>query len=321
MITARVLARGKLRPEPRALKKPNFFLVGAPKSGTTAMVQYLEAHPDIFMGVKEMHFFGRDLHLRPPFYRHNLSEYLAEFQGCNGQRRIGEASVWYLFSSQAASEIRAFSPDARIIIMLRDPVEMLYSLYHEFRYLGDEHLPSFKQALWAEPDRRAGQKICRSACFAQGLVYRETARYADQVKRYLDVFGRDRVHVIIYDDLAAHPLRVYQDTLKFLCVEASYGPADFKIINGNKSVRSRALRAVIKEPLLHSSVAAVRPWLPRKLVLGMRHLGTLAWRLNTQFKKRPSLDARLRAELRAEFAPEIERLSELLGRDLTHWSK
>jgi hypothetical protein len=296
-------------------------LVGAPKSGTTAMVQYLDAHPDIFMSIKEMHFFGRDLRLRAPFYRHNLPEYLAEFQGCNGQHRIGEASVWYLFSSQAASEIRAFCPDARIIIMLREPVEMLYSLYHEFRYLGDEHLPSFKQALCAEPDRRAGHRISRRACFAQGLVYRETARYADQVKRYLEVFGRDRVHVIIYDDLAAHPSRVYHETLQFLGVEASYSPGDFKIINGNKSVRSPTLRSIIKEPLLHSSLATVRPWLPRKLLLGMRNFGSFLWRLNTQFKKRPSLDAELRTQLRAEFAPEIERLSGLLGRDLTHWSK
>jgi hypothetical protein len=111
------------------IKKPNFFLVGAPKSGTTAMVQYLATHPDIFMAKKEMHFFGGDLRFRAPFYRHNLNEYLAEFQGCNGHCRVGEASVWYLLSSQAASEIYAFKPAANIIVMLREPVEMLYSLY------------------------------------------------------------------------------------------------------------------------------------------------------------------------------------------------
>jgi hypothetical protein len=316
-----MLSRGKTHAEPNPIKKPNFFLVGAPKSGTTAMVRYLEAHPDIFMAIKEMHFFGRDLHLRPPFYRHNLQEYLSEFRGCNGQSQIGEASVWYLFSTQAASEINAFNPDARIIIMLREPVEMLYSLYHEFRYLGDEHLPSFQQALGAEPDRRAGRRIPRQACFAQGLVYREAARYASQVKRYLDVFGRERVHVIIYDDLAAYPSRVYRDTLQFLGADASYRPEEFKIINGSKSVRSHTLRAIVKEPLLHSSLAAVRPWLPRKLLLGLRNLGDFAWRLNTLAKKRPPLDAALRSELRCEFASEIERLSELLGMDLAHWTK
>src|SRR5690349_5772876 len=128
-----------------AVKNPDFFLVGARKSGTTAMVQYLAAHPDIFMGIKEMHFFGQDLHFRAPFYRHKLNEYLAEFQGCNGHRRFGEASVWYLLSSQAALEIKAFKPEARIVIMLREPIDLLYSLYYQLRYLGDEQLPSFEQ--------------------------------------------------------------------------------------------------------------------------------------------------------------------------------
>jgi hypothetical protein len=321
MITRRIAAKGKDQALSEWQGRPNFFLVGAPKSGTTAMVQYLESHPDIYMAIKEMHFFGRDLQLRRPFYRHTLQEYLAEFQGCNGQRRLGEASVWYLFSSLAASEIRAFGSEARIIIMLREPVEMLYSLYHEFRYLGDEHLPSFHQALGAEPDRRAGRRVCRRACFAQGLVYRETARYADQVKRYFDTFGRERVHVIIYDDLATQPSRVYLETLQFLGVDPAYGPKEFKIINGNKSVRSSTLRSIVKEPLLHTSLAAVRPWLPRTSIVGLRRLGSLAWRLNTRLEKRPPLDPKLRAELQGEFAPEVERLSELLGKDLTHWNK
>jgi hypothetical protein len=320
MSTTRFLAREKSRSASRAKKKPNFFLVGAPKSGTTAMVQYLRGHPDVFMAIKEMHFFGRDLRLRAPFYRHNRREYLAEFQDCNGQRGIGEASVWYLFSSQAASEIHGFNPDARIIIMLREPADMLYSLYHELRYLGDEHLPTFQQALGAEEDRRAGRAISRRACFGQGLIYREAARYAGQVQRYFSIFGRERVHVIIYDDLANQPARVYRDTLEFLGLDSSYRPADFKIINGNKCVRSPALRAVVKEPLLHSSLATVRPLLPRKLILGLRHFGGWLWSVNTRFSKRPPLDPGLRWKLRREFAPEIERLSELLGRDLTHWS-
>ena len=285
------------------------------------MVRYLRAHPDVFMAVKELHFFGQDLRLRMPFYRHNSQEYLAEFQSCNGQRRIGEASVWYLFSNQAAEEIARFNPDARIIIMLREPTEMLYSLYHEFRFLGDEQLPSFAAALAAEAERKAGREICRFACFAQGLAYREAARYADQVKRYLDVFGRERVHVIIYDELVADPCKTYKKTLEFLGVDPSYRPENFQVVNSNKSVRSPALRAILKEPLLHSSLAAIRPWLPRSILLGLRQLGVLLWQLNTRFESRPPLDPGLRSELRGEFAGEIERLSEMLDQDLTHWSK
>jgi hypothetical protein len=304
-----------------AVKKPNFFLVGAPKSGTTAMVQYLAAHPDIFMGIKEMHFFGQDLHFRTPFYRHNLKEYLQEFQRCNGESRIGEASVWYLLSSEAASEIKAFRPDARIIIMLREPVEMLYSLYYQLRYLGEEHLSTFEQALTAQPERSVGRGISRHACFAQGLVYRQAALYVNQVKRYFDVFGRDRVRVIIYDDLASEPLKVYRDTLEFLDVDRTCGPTNFSVVNGSKSVRYPALRAVAKDPLLHSSLALLRPWLPRYLLGALRTLDRYLWKINTRFEKRPPLRPGLLAKLKSEFAPEVGRLSELLGRDLTTWSK
>ncbi|HZV34408.1 MAG TPA: sulfotransferase domain-containing protein, partial [Verrucomicrobiae bacterium] len=123
------------------MRKPNFFLVGAPKCGTTAMAQYLAMRPDIFMARKEMHTFGKDLHFGHQFYRRDLQAYLAEFEGWGDQPRAGEASVWYLFSKTAAEEIKAFNPDAQIIIMLRDPVEMLHSMYYTFLWDGNEHLP------------------------------------------------------------------------------------------------------------------------------------------------------------------------------------
>jgi hypothetical protein len=303
------------------VKRPNFFLVGAPKSGTTAMVNYLSCHPDIFMGIKEMHHFGRDLRFRPPFYRRSFKEYLAEFQHCNGQRRIGEGSVWYLLSSRAASEIRAFNPRAKIIIMLREPVEMLYSLYYQLRYLGEEHLRSFEQALAAEPQRRLGRNIRRQACFGQSLLYRQTVRYCSQVQRYFEAFGREQVQVIIYDDLATDPLSVHRNTLEFLDVDPTFRPAEFKVVNGNKSVRFPALRAVVKDPLLHSSFAPLRPWLPRRLLGRLRVLDRCLWSINTRFERRPPLDPGLRCQLKDEFAPEVERLSELLNRDLSFWRK
>src|SRR3974390_940759 len=102
-------------------RKPNFFIVGAPKSGTSAMSQYLSEHPDIYMAKKEMNFFGEDLRFGRRIWRRDLGSYLNEFKTCNSQRRAGEASVWYLFSSRAAEEIRAFDPNSRIIVMLREP--------------------------------------------------------------------------------------------------------------------------------------------------------------------------------------------------------
>ena len=106
---------------PAAIKKlPDFFIVGAPKCGTSALGEYLRKHPDVFMARKEMHHFGADLHFGSQIFRRKEGAYLAEFDAWNGQLLAGEASVWYLYSTQAAAEIKAFNPKARIIIMLRE---------------------------------------------------------------------------------------------------------------------------------------------------------------------------------------------------------
>ncbi len=299
-------------------QKPDVFIVGAPKCGTSAMDQYLAAHPDIYMAKKEMHAFGSDLRFGPQFYRRNQEAYLAEFAACNGKPHAGESSVWYLFSTQAAAELHAFNPESRIIIMLRDPAEMLYSLYHQFRFDGNEHLPTFEEALAAEDDRRAGRRMTRQTYFAQGLVYRDAARYTEQVRRYFEVFGRNRVHVIIYDDLAADVRAVYRRTLEFLGVDPTCIETDFQVINGNKAVRHSALRGLLNDPLVRSTAVAIGRRLPRPIFAALQDVERRLWKLNSRSEKRPPLAPEVRAQLQHEFAPEVERLSELLRRDLTY---
>ena len=301
-------------------RKPDFFIVGAPRCGTTAMFRYLSRHPEIyFSDRKEMHFFGSDLKFGPQFYRRNVDDYLAEYASRNGELRAGEASVWYLFSKTAASEIKRFNPDASIVIMLREPAEMLYSLYHMFRYDKNEHLPTFEQALEAEPARRAGQMITRQTYLRQGLVYRDVARYAEQVQRYLDVFGRANVHVIIYDDFAADTLATYCETLEFLGVDSLRVETEFDVINGNRVVKSSLLNGIVNDGLVRMASIAIRPLLPRKWFVKLRAARETLMRANLHFEKRPPLNPETRARLNREFRPEINRLSELLSRDLSHW--
>lgn len=284
------------------------------------MAHYLSGHPEIFMARKEMHAFGADLRFGARFYRRQTQAYLAEFEDWDGQPRSGEASVWYLYSKQAASEIHDFNPDSRIIVMLREPAEMLYSLYYQFRFDANEHLPTFEEALEAEDYRRMGHGVHRPTYFVQGLVYRETARYAEQVRRFFDTFGRERVHVVLYDDFASNPEQVYQRTLDFLEVKPHTFQNRFRVINGNKFVRSCLLRSVLADPLVRSTVLAMRPWLPAPVFGALQRAEATIWRCNTRFARRPPLNPELRAKLKREFAPEVERLSRLLGRDLTHWS-
>jgi hypothetical protein len=142
------------------MRKPDFFIVGAPKSGTTAMYFYLKQHPEIFMPErKELHFFGSDF-FAPHFVR-DLKEYLKFFEGADNKKRIGEASVWYLYSKRAAFEIKEFNPDADIIIMLRNPVDMMYSLRETLRKKGIERASFFSWQKCAKEHLKVFEKVLR----------------------------------------------------------------------------------------------------------------------------------------------------------------
>ena len=305
-----------LRPRGR----PDFFIVGAPKSGTTAMSDYLGSHPDIFMARKDMHYFGRDLRFAPHFYRRAEREYLAEFGSWEGQRRVGEASVWYLFSETAAAEIKAFNPASRILVLLREPVELMYSLFNFFRFDGNEPLATFPEALAAEADRRAGRRLGRQTHFAPGLVYHEVPRFTQQLQRYFKAFGRERVRVVLTEDLAANPAAMYRQTLEFLEVDARHRLPEFERINPAKRVKFRGVRAVLNDPAVRSAVLAIRPALPRPLFFALHRAERLLNHFNSTVAKPPPLEPQLRARLRREFAPEVRQLSDLIGRDLSHWS-
>ena len=285
------------------------------------MAHYLAAHPGLFMARKEMHFFGSDLQFGRQFYRRTQDEYLQEFRGGNGRRLAAEASVWYLFSTRAAWEIKAFSPDARILIMLREPAEMLHSLYGYFRFDGNEFLPTFAEALAAEPERRGGRRLGRRTYFPQGLAYRQTVRYAEQVQRYFEVFGRSRVRVVIYDDFAADAAAVCRETLEFLGLDPSRLKTDFAIVNPARQARNSVLQALLRDPLVRSAALAVRPWLPRFAFTAIQAVEARVSRFNVRPAPRPPLDPVLRRQLRRDFAPENAALSRLLGRDLVAWQE
>ncbi len=296
------------------MKGPEFFIVGAPKCGTTAMQEYLRQHPDIFMpDMKEIHHFADDLLKHDdPFL--DRDRYLSLFAGAHEHQLIGEASVYHLFSRNAARNIKSFCPNAKIIIILRNPVDMLYSRHAQLVYNGAEDILDFEASLAAEEKRRNGELIPKNIRIEKKLLHREVVKFAAQVKRYFDMFGRDKVQVIIYDDLRKDTAKVYQETLGFLNVNDSFRP-DFKVINPNKRVRTRTLQHLLKTPpsLMRIAGKLLLPQSCRNLLLnGLK-------KLNTQFVPRQPMSPELRRRLQKEFTPEIKNLSELLGRDLTHW--
>ena len=296
------------------MRKPDFFIVGAPKCGTTAIYAYLKGHPEIFLpNCKEPHFFGADI---PHPRRLTPEEYISLFAEARDEKRLGEASISYLFSQVAATEIREFNPSSRIIIMLRNPVEMLYSWHSQLLFLGIENVSDFERALNLEEKRKQG--LCRPDpdVAPQAYYYREVVRYTPQVRRYLDTFGRERVHIIIFDDLRSDRVRVFRETLRFLAVTDDF-QAELKVVNPNKVVRSGNLQTFLRQPPPFVQALA-RALMPRRV---REVLYDRARRLNTSYKPRPPMDPELKKRLRAEFAPDVEELGALLGRDLSQWSK
>lgn len=298
------------------MRRPDFFIVGAPKCGTTALYRALRRHPRIFMpDRKEPNFFGSDFTAPYPYFIRDESEYLALFEPAGDALRVGEASAWYMYSRRAAREIVEYSPGARAIVMLRDPVDLMYALHSQRIYSGNEDITDFEEALAAEPDRKRGRRIPPDVNLVDGLFYREVARLSPQVERVFDAFGRDRVHVILLDDLRRNPERTLADVCRFLGVDPD---ADLTLprVNQNRRVRMRRIHRIFSEPP-GPARAAVRRILPRAL---REWMGAELWKRNVKTRPRPPLDPALRARLRAEFRDDVLRLGELIGRQLTAWT-
>lgn len=278
---------------------PNFFLVGAPRCATTSLYTYLKQHPDIYLSVlKEPHFFSSDL-TRPPQATVDKEVYLDLFSDARNEKCLGEGSVWYLESATAPDEIRKFSPAARIIIMLRNPIDMACSLHGLYLRTGNEDLEDFEAALAAQQDRKRGEGIPATTYFPEGLQYTEVAKYSAKVERYLRVFGQERVHTIIFDDFAEDTPRAYRRVLEFLDVDPAFDP-EFDLEKAAAKLRLTAIRQLRR--------------IPTEIKRKMRgandtHRGV----------RRKPLEPRLRSRLREEFSTDIERLGELLGRDFSHW--
>ena len=291
-------------------RRPDFFIVGAAKSATTSMYEYLRQHPQVFMPDRpEMSYFGRDLSIANRIA--DLDTYLSHFAAALPSQKIGEKSVIYLLSETAAGEIKEFNPNAQIVIMLRNPVEMMFSLHKQSLFSANEEIVDFASALAAEEDRRNGRRIPSAAHNPGFLLYRSVVRYSTQVERYFDAFGRDRVRVFIFEEFTSNPARFYAETIEFLGLQP-FTMNNFEIHNPRKRVPNVRIRSFMKT---HPKVSlAISRVLPGRLVDASRDLLSA-----TQRQPVPRIDPSLRRELLEEFRPEIRAIEATIGRDLSVW--
>jgi hypothetical protein len=296
---------------------PNFLIVGAAKAGTTALHEYLRQHPDVFLPaeLKESFFFaglpesipGPGGGIASGAIR-TLADYERLFEGAAGRRAIGEACVGYLYYHETAiPRIRTTLGDAvRIVIVLRDPVERAFSNYTHHVRDGIERL-SFADALAAEGKRRAEG-------WWWGFQYRDASRYAGQVGAYLEAFGRDRVSVLLYDDLARDPRAFLRDLFGLLGVDEDFEPDTS--IRHNPSGIPRSALARLLSVQRHGPLGSLRALVPA--ALRRRAAARLEHSLTSNLVK-PELPPELRRELVAEFRDDVLALSRTIGRDLSAW--
>ena len=312
------------------MPRPDFLIVGAPKCGTTALHDFLDQHPHLHLPKKEFHHFGKDL--RPADYvgdHWDREVYEALFDEAEDGQLCGESSVWYLFSKTAAQEIHARNPEAKIILMLRNPADMMYSLYNMSVWVrdltpngvierGTDRVLAFEEALDTEDARKAQLEAEGDEEAVQGrrilrLFHTDAAMYSAQVARYLDVFPRDQVHVVFHGDLKRDPEGTYQAVLRFLGVAEDFTP-EVRQVNASRDIKNVKLHRLMND---HGSLPALRRTMRALVPRGLRKtLFRFLRDRNVETKAQEPMQPATRQRLLDHFRADVERLSDLLGEDV-----
>jgi hypothetical protein len=295
---------------------PNFLIIGSQKCGTTSVYNYLRQHPQVFLSpIKETNFFvhaAQNPDILPYLPKaslpvQSLEAYRVLFGGALTETAVGEASHLYLIDPRAADQIRAHLPRARLIAVLRDPVERAFSAYW-MRVRDGRETRSFEQAVEDEKRGRFEPLLDLG-----GRFYVRTGFYARHLKPYLRMFDRSQIAILLFDDLEADASGFMRQLFAFLEVDGTFAP--------ETSVRHNASglpRHGVLQPLLHKNVLTrtVRRVLPE--ALGRRAATAQdAWR-SRQLAK-PTMSPDLRRALIAKFKDDIFELQDITGRDLSRW--
>lgn len=303
---------------------PNFFIVGTARSATTSLDQYFRSHPEIYMQkIKDTHYFAAsqfpssfkgpgDDHLNRRIIR-DETQYNQLFTNAAGKKAIGEASAFYLSSPGTAERIAQAVPDAKILIILRDPIERAYSAYMLLRRDNRETL-GFAEGLRLEEERK-------QQGFEPMWQYKELSLYYKQVKYYLDVFGAQHVKVLLYDELFTNSIPALRDIFTFLGVRE-----DIVI---DTSIRYNTGGVPISPKLytwMDNFINAPSP-------LGKRVKSLVPLQLRTQVGSKimekivkpipmvSQIDSQTYTQLKEYFAEDVRKLEGLLHRDLSNWNR
>ncbi|MFL6778495.1 MAG: sulfotransferase family protein [Sphingomicrobium sp.] len=310
------------------------FIVGAPRCGTTTLASFLQQHPDVcFSAVKEPHFFSRDEVAALPedeLERAIEEEYWARFFGhCDGNAQLyAEGSVTYLYVPERMAPILKRWPEAKFIIALRDPLSMLPSLHARLLVTGDETIRDFRKA-WAKIGERAqGKSLPKRAIDPRWLRYDWAGMLGTNVERFFATVGRDRCHIVLFDDLAKDPEGIYRELCRFLGIEP-WSRTNFKPQRINKTIRIGWLQRLLKRPprAIRTALAGEK-FHKREKKVGSQESAVLAaiFRVRKRLlewnkvpAKRQPVDPNVRKQIIDRLRDDVILLSHVIDRDLSHW--
>lgn len=288
------------------MKKPNFFIIGAPKCGTTSLAAWLAQHPAVFMSEpKELDFFNTDVRQA---YRDSLQRYESFFHDANETHvAVGEASTGYLRSRVAIRSIIEYSPSARFIVCVRNPVEMAVSWHGQAVFEAWETEKDFETAWKLQDMRRDGRRIPRRCYEPSNLFYGEVCKLGEQIERLLQQLSRDKLLVLTVDELRSNPGAVYDRILRFLNLPND-NRTEFPTLNVARTV-----------PTWLSVVTRRVSDLKRKfgVQVGFGVVNGLNRRLAR--RQKTSISDAMRKELVEYFRDDVRRLERLLDQDFSHW--
>lgn len=293
------------------MRKPNFFILGAPKCGTTSLAAWLSTHPQIYMSrIKEPHYFNFDHGTRQI---KTLEAYEALFKAAHPYHiAVGEASVRYLYSRCAVTGILNYTPEAKFIVLIRNPVEMAYSLHNQSVYNGFETELDFERAWHLQPQRTYGKSVPRGCPDPELLQYGKRCQLGSQLQALFSIVPRDRVLILRLDDLKKHPRSTYLKSLQFLGLAADRR-STFPAMNPSKERRFAQLATAtqyINAKFAQLGVTNIR-------VGVTRWLASNAWRP----QPRPPLSPEFQELLQHYFAPDVTLMETITALELSEWKR
>ena len=298
--------------------KVDFFLIGAAKSGTTSMARYLSEHPEIcFANPKEPQFFSSDYATTSPHDGTLESYHSLFFNHYDPQKHrvVGEGSVFYLPSEVAVKKILEYNPDARFIVMLRNPVDMAISWHSDLCLGGHETCLSFLDAWNMQELRKQGKKIPFSCIEPKLLQYKEFCSVGTQIQEFIKNIDRERVCFIFFDDFAQDPKSEYEKILIFLGVSPD-NRSEFPPANTGRQWEN-PLSAYIYRVMLF--LIKLKRSLGVRKGFGLTHF--IGKRLATTRRDRGCDLDEMRNFLSKEFVEQVMLLEAIFNRRMTSWSK